>query len=320
MPRTYGQFRYMAKGPAGRPCWVLVATPHVRMKLKRFFPRVDQDETGMIILTATAEVARDLDWFMDRYPLEPVGAASLAELERQAAAHRAGEDQVQRILEGEPADYGAMTPALAPRKYQLVVPALLRATGRLLVGDEVGLGKTFSGSLILCDPGALPAVVVTLTHLTRQWKHELALYYPWLRTHIVTQGTPYDPATRRECQGQQPDVLIFNYHKLGGWGDHLQGWARTVIFDEAQELRTGFAPGRPTPRKYTAATMISHAGRYRVLLTAPHRSTTTATRSTASLRSWTPMRWAPGRSSSASTAERSSPIPAGWAATCATPA
>lgn len=269
MARSYGRFRYLSKGPAGRPCWALVAEPHVRIKLKRVLPRVDQDETGMILLTATPEVARDLQWFMDRYPLDPVGASSLAELERQAAAYIAGEEQVLRILEGQQLDHPAMTPALKPRPYQLVVPAMLRATGRLLVGDDVGLGKTLSGSLILCDPDALPAVVVTLTHLARQWKYELGLYYPWLRTHIVTQGTPYEPVTRRDCQGQEPDVLIFNYHKLGGWGDYLQGRARTVIFDEAQELRTGFVgPSRPTPRKYIAATMIARSARYRVLLTA----------------------------------------------------
>jgi superfamily II DNA or RNA helicase len=59
----------------------------------------------------------------------------------------------------------------------------------------------------------------------------------WLRTHVRRSLTPYDPAKRREMRGHDPDVLIMGYSKLRGWGDHLAGKVRTVIFDEAQELR-----------------------------------------------------------------------------------
>jgi hypothetical protein len=76
-----------------------------------------------------------------------------------------------------------------------------------------------------------------------------------LRTHVVRSLTPYDPAKRREMRGHDPDVLIMGYSKLRGWGDHLAGKVRTVIFDEAQELR------RADSAKYTAAAQIADAGR-----------------------------------------------------------
>jgi SNF2-related domain len=272
MPRMSGKYQYAANNPrTGRPCWGLQVTPHVAMKLERFFPQIGgQDTRGIIILTATAEVARDLAWFMDRYPLEPVNEVSRVELEKQAAAHIAGEEEVLRILGGQSPDYAGMgmVPEVEPRPYQLVVPAIARATGRVLCADALGLGKTLEGSLILCEPDALPAVVVAPTHLTRQWLQKLFQYYPWLRCHIVTKGTPYDPATRRNCGGDQPDVLIFNYPKLGGWGDELAGKTQTIIFDEADELRTGHQPGeQPIPRKYVAACMIAHRAKYRIELT-----------------------------------------------------
>jgi hypothetical protein len=51
-----------------------------------------------------------------------------------------------------------------------------------------------------------------------------------------------------------PDVLIIPYSKLRGWGDHLAGRVRTVIFDEVQELR------RPTA-KYEAAARVADGRR-----------------------------------------------------------
>jgi hypothetical protein len=104
-----------------------------------------------------------------------------------------------------------------------------------------------SGLLVLRDPDALPALVVCPTHLPRQWERELAKTLPWLRRTSSGPASPYDPAKRREMKGYDPDVLIINYHKLRGWVDHLAGRVRTVIFDEAQELR------RADSDKYKAA-------------------------------------------------------------------
>jgi SNF2 family DNA or RNA helicase len=135
------------------------------------------------------------------------------------------------------------------------------ATGRLLLTDEVGLGKTQSGILVLRAAEALPALVVTLTHLPAQWEREINAVLPWLRTHIVRGTKPYDPRSLRGVD-EDPDVLIMGYSKLAGWGDHLAGRIQTVIFDEMQELR------REGTLRYEAAAQVADQARYRVGLTA----------------------------------------------------
>jgi hypothetical protein len=134
----------------------------------------------------------------------------------------------------------------------------------------VATHNTLSGALVLRDPQALPALVVTLTHLPPQWKREMARFLPWLDTHIVTSGKPYDPTKvwvgrgrqRRPLAGRDPDVLITSYSKLAGWSNDLAGKVRTVIFDEMQELR------HPGTDKYAGAALVAGAATYRVGLTA----------------------------------------------------
>lgn len=117
---------------------------------------------------------------------------------------------------------------------------------------------------MLTDPAALPALIVAPTHLVDQWANEeLPKFFPWLKLHIIRQGTPYDVSMVRKRPGPEPDVLLVNYAKLAGWGDRLAGKIRTVIFDEAHELRTGGETG-----KYIAATMIARRALYRIGCTA----------------------------------------------------
>ncbi|XTZ13880.1 SNF2-related protein [Micromonospora echinospora] len=263
--RTYGRFRHLPAEEVkdGRARWVVTAEPHVLGRFKRVFPRVEQIRSGMLLLSDTPEIARDLAWFMDRWPLVPADPASLAHLEARDTAYRLTEEQVLRILDGgTPPDFGWRETPIPPRAYQETVAHLAHTTGRVLCADDVGLGKTVSGSLVLRNPDALPALVVTLTHLTRQWERELKRFFPWLTTHIVRSSRAYDPATRRGSGGQQPHVLIMNYHKLAGWGDHLKSKVNTVIFDEMQELR------HADTAKYRAAAIIADQAQWKIGLTA----------------------------------------------------
>jgi SNF2 family DNA or RNA helicase len=59
-----------------------------------------------------------------------------------------------------------------------------------------------------------------------------------------------------------PDVLISTYHKLSGWADVLAGRVKSVVFDEAQELRISESA------KYKAAAHIARAADFRTGLTA----------------------------------------------------
>lgn len=244
--------------------WRLDADPNVVMRVKRIFPRVASERDRALYIGDTPEVAFELLWLTKRWPLE-MAASAAAYLEARASEYVEARDSVDRVLAGERlTGDGWLEPARAPRDYQVLAADAVLSVGRLLVVDELGLGKTFTGLLVLRSPAALPAVVVCPTHLQRQWMRELALSFPMLRGHIVTRTAPYDPAEvyARELGGRNPDVLVVPYSKIAGWGHHLAGAARTVIFDEIQELR------RPQTQKYIGSAMVADAADYRMGLTA----------------------------------------------------
>lgn len=136
---------------------------------------------------------------------------------------------------------------------------LLRARGRLLLTDDLGLGKTFTGLLNLVHPDALPALIVPPTHLPRRWMTELEEAFPWLSVHVAAKTTP----TEAFLAGDRPDVLIVPYSRLDGWRDHLEGWAASVVFDEVQELRRGVGT-----KKGSAAAQVSKDAAFVLGLTA----------------------------------------------------
>lgn len=261
--KTYGRLHYRAgeallNGHAG--LWIIEAEPNVIVRVKRIFPRVTMKREGTLVMTDTAELARELTWVLDRWPLD-MDAATRARLEGRTAEWRDAQDSVERILDGQRLEY-AMEPAREPRDYQLVAADLALTTGRLLLLDEIGLGKSFSALLMLRDPRALPALVVCDAHLPSQWLAELHESFPLLRGHIVKTTTVYDPARKREMRGHRPDVLIMSYSKLDGWASHLAGQVRTVIFDEIQSLR------RSSSKKYVAAGLVADAAQFRCGTTA----------------------------------------------------
>ena len=238
--------------------WRVEAEPHVMMRLRRWFKRGGR-QYGAIELSHTEEVCRDLVWFTERFPLDirPLsalksGAASFDDRQREFAQVLAGEIEPRRF-----------EMAIPPRRYQTVAAELAMRSPGLLVADDLGLGKTCTAIATLADPETRPALVVTLTHLPRQWRHELARFVPDLRVHLITKGTPYELAGANGHARQIrlfepgaaaprfPDVLICNYHKLQGWAEALAGKIRTLIFDECQELR------RDASHRYAAARLLA---------------------------------------------------------------
>jgi len=243
--------------------WSIEATPNIMVRLKRIFPRAHPGSTyGQLRLHDTDEVCRDLRWVLDRWPLK-VDRSAKRKLNAGARRHQKREEVSANILAGGqyqlPAD--ALEPIREPRRYQLEAADLALANHSLLIADDLGLGKTFTGLLLLRDPATLPALVVCPTHLPEQWKGELAKSFPTLNAHVVKKGRPYDPTQGRRPE-PTPDVWIINYAKLAGWAYHLADVLNSVIFDECQELRV------PGSDKHAAACHIADHVRYRVGLTA----------------------------------------------------
>lgn len=277
--RTYGTFRHLTSEQAKASLspddqrvitrgglWSISAEPAVAMRVKRAFGRVRASRTGAVIIGHTIEVARDLEWFMTRFPLLPHDQHSEAMLTVSAAAHVEREAAIATITSGtyQP-PLALVSEHVKARDYQQAAVDLLRRTGGLLLVDALGLGKTTTALLNCLHNDALPAVVVAPTHLAAKragrWVEELDEHFPHLRFHVARKGTPYPLADKRT--GQMPDVLILSYTKLDGWSEFLAGWARYVIFEEVHELRAG-----QETVKGRAAARLASAVPYRLGLTA----------------------------------------------------
>jgi SNF2 family DNA or RNA helicase len=265
--RTYGTLRR-----AGAD-WVAEADPHVAIRLKRVFHRAGH-QYGKIRLSITAEVCRDLAWFVERFPLE-MSAADKVFLRGQADDFDRAAEAVAKVLAGSSLPRH-IDLALPLRQYQLVAAEVALRVHGLLLADDVGLGKTASAiGMLAGELNTLPALVVTLAHLPSQWKAEIERFAPTLRVHVLKKGTPYDLRERQRRrrpdttqlalvpdEPRYPDVIISNYHKLAGWAETLSGKVHTVVFDEGQELR------RSDSAKYKAARHISSGATWRVSLSA----------------------------------------------------
>ena len=177
--------------------WWVTTDPSVMMKLKRWFPRVNPNRQGALVITATAEVSRDLEWFMTRFPME-MKPDQRAMLEQESDEDRSLEQDTLEILAGGALKRELKWQVPEARPYQLLGGDLALRTGKLLVADDVGLGKTLTSLLILRDAGLLPALIICQTHLTHQWQEELETFMPWLTSHIAKKGSPYKLADRAD--------------------------------------------------------------------------------------------------------------------------
>lgn len=222
--RTYGTLE-LREG-----YWRLRCEPHVALWAKRIFNRIHKGSHGELKLTHSPSICRDLEWFTVRFPLDVKHPRELSE---GAAAHREHIATLDEITGGrtKPRAFGLAKPL---REYQQVAAEVYLRQGYLLLGDDVGLGKTATAIGSFCDPRCLPAAVVTLAHLPKQWAREIAAFAPNLRVHVVKKGTPYPLADEGE---PGPDVVVLNFHKLDGWADVLAKYCHSLVIDEIQELR-----------------------------------------------------------------------------------
>lgn len=233
--------------------------PHVTTMLKRVIPRIDPGSQGLHTLKDNPESARDLAWFLDRYPMK-VNRPDHLEKQKQLHIEKTAlvDDLINRRTIPKPFKL-----ALPPREYQSLAANVLLTSGGLLLADDVGLGKTAAAICTFAERKTLPALVVTLTHLPKQWQAEINKFAPELRTHIVRTGQPYDiTKINKRLTVSFPDVVIISYSKLCGWAETLAKLVRSVVYDECQELR------HHESDKYRAAYHISSSVSFRMGLSA----------------------------------------------------
>lgn len=231
--------------------FIIRTEPHVRMMIKRLFlgARIGPKE---ILITATAEAAENVDWLNERWPHEMSPHLRDA-IKARRANNEAERELADRIVNGEAPTRqpAAWNPDFPLRDYQCIPLELIKLKAGLLIGDDLGLGKSAEALAIIADHGG-KALIVCAKHLQRQWRDEVKKFCPSLRPYIVKTGKAYIPPAH--------DVTILTYTKLAGWAEALK-WD-IVVYDEVQELRhagTG---------KYNAAAYLSEATDRRVGLSA----------------------------------------------------
>ena len=229
--------------------WVIEAQADVMLRLKRVFGKIGTHQHGKALLSDTVDCARDIEWFIERYPLDFASPETKERLTAQAGRHRERAAAVEQILL-QVASTRKFELAVPLREYQKPPIELVLASGSLLLCDEMGVGKTPVGIGLLAEAEARPALVVAPKAVQRQWQRQIQRFAPGLTTHILKQGTPYDLGKRRgkkPIDGQQtlpsiptlPDVIITTSAKLVGWSEVLSGCVKTLVLDECQEFRNG---------------------------------------------------------------------------------
>lgn len=251
--KTYGMMDLVSIGRV--PHWRIEGKPHMLMMLKRVFIGLG-GQFKTLRVDATPSNCETLEWFLQRYPLE-MSERDRAHLESTVTEARRRRHQCEEILLNAAA-MPKLPTKLPLREYQQLGVHLLLASEGLLIGDDLGLGKT-AIALGAAASGLSPAIIVCQTHLQEQWQDEALKFLHDPLIHIVKSGKPYDLPRH--------NILIVPYSKLKGWGDTLEGY-RLVVFDECQELRhSEGSHGKPTA-KYGAAQAVARGCGYRLGLSA----------------------------------------------------
>lgn len=249
--RTFGELKLIDEGKK----WEISRLePHVAIRFKQLFPRVPKASAGPFHLPRDLMIASDLEWFMSRYPLK------MSEEDRAALAagkmlFNVQQAELERILLPDyvPPPILGLRDDEVIRHYQQQAIQLLRTRRSLLLGDEGGLGKTYTAAGFLCaEQGALPAAVIVDPHMQKQWRDKIKTF-THLRVHIIKQATPYDlpPA----------DVYIFRISQISGWSDiFATDFFRAMIVDEPQSLRTGTSTAKGTAAKVLYEHTLYHLG------------------------------------------------------------
>lgn len=170
--------------------------------------------------------------------------------------------------------------AVEPRAYQLVplLMALKLPTVRLLIADDVGIGKTIEGALIareMLDRGEIQRLTVLCPpHLCEQWQRELAA-----RFHIPAVVVRSNTADRLE-RDLPPGASLFDAHPFTVVSlDYIKSERRREAFQRfcpefviVDEAHTCSQAGQGRQQRYQLLRgLAAQQDRHLVLLTAtPH--------------------------------------------------
>jgi SNF2 family DNA or RNA helicase len=167
------------------------AEPHVCIKLKAIFAKLSASATQPFSFDNTPEVCQDLLWFTERYPLA-ISEADMLVMKREKKKHVNNINDIERILlpDYQPKEL-TLKDGYQARHYQLTGVDVYMKVKRLLIGDDIGTGKTIIGILSCLHKETRPCAVVVQTHLPKQWKDQVEMF-TGLTVHLIKGTRPYD--------------------------------------------------------------------------------------------------------------------------------
>jgi hypothetical protein len=149
-PRKFGTL-YIENSPyrGNAPYFSFDVHPAAAMRLKGLFPKVRKEGwSKRIVISKTDSNARDLVWFIERFPME-MDDAVRAELNASSGRYLRVVSDAYAVVNKPGAVTRQYPMALPPREYQKKAAELVMTTGGLLLGDDLGLGKTGRPGVLL---------------------------------------------------------------------------------------------------------------------------------------------------------------------------
>jgi Superfamily II DNA/RNA helicases, SNF2 family len=206
--KTYGAISYE---PVRREWVVHDFPPQLSLKIKDIFRRISKTETGKFSFPDDPLHCFELLWFMDRYPLR-VAKDDLARLKRGRKAFMSEQADIENLMSGEASltQYPGLAEGCELWVYQQIAVEMFRIRGRMLLGDDIGLGKTNTAIGCMLTPGSLPCAVVCEVHVMDQWAERIREFSN-LKVHVISKATAYPLPSA--------DVYIFSYSRIDGWVD-----------------------------------------------------------------------------------------------------
>lgn len=227
--RTYGKLAF-----AGNRWVISDLEPQVAIRIKRTFPRINPTQVGSFHFADSDENRTELEWWLSRYPLAISGADRIRLSEGRLRFERI-RAELEQVLQRDwqpSSEPGRLKRGKTLRPNQARAVEIARRLGRLIVADDVGLGKTLAALATIMEDQFLPCAIIVQPHVASQWFDDFIGEFTSLSAHIIQGTSPYVLPDR--------DCYIFKYSNIHGWVDIADtGRFRSVVFDEIQELRHG---------------------------------------------------------------------------------
>lgn len=144
------------------------------------------------------------------------------------------------------------------KDFQRVGVEYIYRTKNVLVGDQMGLGKTIEAIATMAAVGKYPVLIITPASVKYNWRKEIIRALPAMQDKIaVVNGGKPDPEILR-------DITIINYDVLVKWQEVLFAapW-HMIIADESHYLKSKQA----SRSKMAVKLMKLKSVQYRILLT-----------------------------------------------------